>query len=548
MRARIFVGMLLALGLLAGLAAAQTQPPARLTHDQAVKDARTFVRLLEESHPDPYTNLGGKVAFERKAQQLIRDIPAEGLSVPELRDRLAAFTAPLKDGHTRVSGRSEGWADDSPKLAVKFQIAADGLLISGSDLPQLKGLRGARLVAVNGVTVDQLLDRLAAKLAVENQYGAYSGLSAVLRSSKLLKNLLPDLDGAAGVTYSLETPAGKKVESKITWEGVHPDDPQKWAEPPQRWSGLDRSDDQFYYRFLPGGQTAYFRVANFMPREGYEIVKRYHVGNLKEMLGQYYKRHKQPMPDDLDAALAGLPSLFEQGTNLLNEMMGRKTPNLIIDLRGNGGGSTPTFVPFMYQLYGDDYFGRAAGGDFVQVRSALYLEKYNSSAEEEHKKDPNFQVGEYVFSHNYEGATPEEKRLRRLADFQRHEMSFTPALEKLNGKPLYSPRKVVVLCDPGVFSAAFQAMFLLHQAGATVVGVPSAQSPNAFMEATPFVLPESGIPGSISNGVQMFMPADPRANVFHPNFEVTYSTFKKYGFDEDTGLRYAVDLLAAGKI
>jgi len=55
-----------------------------------------------------------------------------------------------------------------------------------------------------------------------------------------------------------------------------------------------------------------------------------------------------------------------------------------------------------------------------------------------------------------------------------------------------------VLCDPGTFSAAFQAEFMAHQAGATVVGVPSAQSPNAFMGGTEFVLPESGIKGMVS--------------------------------------------------
>ncbi|HTS26578.1 MAG TPA: hypothetical protein VMH81_11935 [Bryobacteraceae bacterium] len=39
---------------------------------------------------------------------------------------------------------------------------------------------------------------------------------------------------------------------------------------------------------------------------------------------------------------------------------------------------------------------------------------------------------------------------------------------------------------------------MAHQAGATVVGVPSAQSPNAFMGGTEFVLPESGIKGMVS--------------------------------------------------
>ena len=524
------------------------QAPEHLTHDQAFQDAREFIHLLETAHPDPYSNLGGKVAFERKAEELYKAIPAEGLDVPDLRDRLAVFIAPLHDGHTRVSGKSDRWSDESPKLAVEFQIASDGLLISASDLPELKDLRGSRLVAVNGITVDQLLERMSQQVATENQYGTYVGLTIVLRSSKLLANLIPGLDRAAGVTYTLQSPAGQRVERKISWDGTHPADPEKWADKPLHWAGLKRSEDPFYYRFLPDGKTAYFRVANMMPREGYEIVEKYHVGNLKEFLAQYYKRHNLPMPEDTAAALAGIPSLFEQGTNLLNEMKRRNTPNLIVDLRENGGGSTPTFIPFIYQMFGDTYFARATGAQFVQVKSQLYLEKYNSTVEEERKKDPNFEVGEYEFTKGYEGKTPEEKRLKRISEFSEHHMSFAPALEAMNGKPLYTPKRLIVLCDPGVFSAAFQAMFYLHDVGAVVVGVPSAQSPNAFMEATPYTLSNSKIPGSISNGMQMFMPDNPRANVFHPDFEVAYSTYKKYGFDDETALRYAVDLLAAGKI
>src|SRR5512146_499517 len=187
-----------------------------------------------------------------------------------------------------------------------------------------------------------------------------------------------------------------------------------------------------------------------MPREGYEIVEKYHVGNLKEFLTQYYKRHNLPTPEDTAAALAGIPSLFEQGTKLLNEMKRRNTPNLVVDLRGNGGGSTPTFIPFIYEMFGDTYFARAAGAQFVQVKSDLYLKKYNSTVEEERKKDPNFEVGEYDFSQSYEGKTPAEKRTKRLAEFTEHKMSFAAALETQNGKPIYTPQRLVVLCDPGV--------------------------------------------------------------------------------------------------
>src|ERR1051325_270059 len=159
---------LLALLLLASLSAVAEDAPPRLTQEQARKDAKTFVQLLEDTHPDPYSNLGGKIAFKRKAQQLIKDIPADGISVPEFTDRLGAFLAPLKDGHTRVRGSRERWSDPSPKFAVQFEVVSDGLLISSFDLPELKGTRGYKLVAVNGHTIDQLLDRMPNEVATEN--------------------------------------------------------------------------------------------------------------------------------------------------------------------------------------------------------------------------------------------------------------------------------------------------------------------------------------------------------------------------------------------
>jgi hypothetical protein len=46
----------------------------------------------------------------------------------------------------------------------------------------------------------------------------------------------------------------------------------------------------------------------------------------------------------------------------------------------------------------------------------------------------------------------------------------------------------------------------------------------------------------------MFMPNQPTANVYHPDFESSYSIFRKYDFDEDASLRYALDLIEAGRM
>lgn len=79
-------------------------------------------------------------------------------------------------------------------------------------------------------------------------------------------------------------------------------------------------------------------------------------------------------------------------------------------------------------------------------------------------------------------------------------MTETPdLLASLNGKPLYRPKRIFVVTDSRTFSAAFHYAFYLAKMGAEVVGVPSGQAPNTFMEVTPFKLPYTGLTGSISS-------------------------------------------------
>lgn len=68
------------------------------------------------------------------------------------------------------------------------------------------------------------------------------------------------------------------------------------------------------------------------------------------------------------------------------------------------------------------------------------------------------------------------------------------------------------------------------------------------MDMTEFQSPEPGLRGSTSNSVQLFSPDDPGAAMFHPDFEVEYSTFARYDSDKHAVVRFAPYLVANGKI
>jgi hypothetical protein len=376
-----------------------------------------------------------------------------------------------------------------------------------------------------------------------------------------MKNLYPDLDPQGGIIYNLQSPEGIQVDRPIPWEvlrevnrlprevALQKMNSQRWREKPVRWAGLERSDEMFYFRFFEKQRTAYFRVSTIMGREAYEMADREKIGNFQQMLRDYYQSKKQEMPAHIEQALKGVPSFVEKGEQLLREMQSKGTTRLIVDLRGNRGGYTESVFPFFYQMYGDTYYGHRFPGEYVTRVSQLFLDKNHATLGEMRKElnDPELELGGYHFDEE-ESLSAVAKRNKAVAEYLDKHYSFAKSLEALDGKPIYTPKKVVVLCDPGTFSAAFQMMAYLKDMGAIVVGVPSSQSPNAFMKITEFMLPDSGLRGSISNSMQIFAPQDPKANIFRPDFEVTYSVFKKYDFDEETALKYALDLLAEEKL
>ena len=157
----------------------------------------------------------------------------------------------------------------------------------------------------------------------------------------------------------------------VCWDREHPEDPGKWSEKPVQWEGISHSAQPYYYSFVANNQVAYLRVADMKPRESYELMKGYKVAGLKEMLEQYYKEQKQEIPADLDDAIRGVNSLTKPATEMLEQMKRQDTKSLIIDLRGNSGGTTAVIVPFLYEMYGDNYFGRNDDAEFVKVKSEL---------------------------------------------------------------------------------------------------------------------------------------------------------------------------------
>jgi hypothetical protein len=459
--------------------------------------------------------------------------------------RLREFLSRLGDGHTGIGGPRAASEERPATAPIRFGVTTDGLYISASDVSDLADARGARLVSYGGVDVAALVDRLKRHSAIENDEHAWGKLRWWMVDSARCANLLERECASAPVPMVLRMPSGRSKTASVAFTTKPERETRAWTLPPVRYDLLARDDDPFLFTMLEPSKTAYFRVATVMGREAYEFASRYGWGDVKSMLGYYYQQRKRPMPADIDDALAGVPSFYEHAHLLLEAMKKNQVPNLVIDLRGNDGGMTPSLVPFLYELYGDAYFGHAFKGQFVTRISSLYLEKMKKTLDEIRREDgdPSLELGGYAFPKPERG-TAVEKRTKKVAEYAEKGFSFAPRVQALNGEPYYRPKRIIVLSDPGTYSAAFHFLAYLKEMGAEIVGVPPGQSPNTFMEVTPFTLTRSRLSGSISNSEQVFLPETPTASAYPVDHPLTWDVARTFKFDDDAAVRYALAVLA----
>jgi len=538
-RKRRAVGGALALiALLAAVVSAQT-----FTQDQLIEDARQMAQIIEESHPDPFVNCGGRIAFYRILNEALSGIPEEGMTKDGFVRLLRPLVAAVGDAHTEIWSSYRTSLYYPGGVPLRFDVVETSLYVAATR-PDDERLLGARLVAVEGRALSELMATQRTLVGLENDYEVLLRLSGeTLWHEPYLEELLPDWEDHSRISVELELPSGQTESASF---GL-----------PVSTSILRGAPSVVT---LPGSNSAGF-VSTFLSLPGLDQPVGYiridNQGEFREFREENSAVGAKPMTPE---QLAAIPSATDEFRDIVVAMAEAETDTLIVDLRYDTGGTDTMADILIYFLYG--LGGLIAyrtdtllhGGGSVMRYSALHFENCpNQSIEEVSAQvgGPPMQVGDYDFSGDTKGREDEIRAfvesidaVSYLQDGYRNAATFYGEFMSRAYAGYYSPKHIVVLVAPTTFSAGSTTMRALSVNGATLIGTPSGQSMNSFGNGTLWKLDHTGINGCMSRSYHEPYADDPeRGDVWPIDVQMTYELLAGYAFDPHAELLLALDWL-----
>jgi len=143
----------------------------KIRRDLLIQDIRELTNLLENAHPDPYSTGGGKIAYHRRLQTLIKDTPLKGMEKQEFFIHLQPFIAKVGDGHTRLIGAESSLDKQNPGgLPLYFKPIEERLVVKAVTTEEYLPLIGCILSSVEGIPFEELVKRQEKLVGFENVY------------------------------------------------------------------------------------------------------------------------------------------------------------------------------------------------------------------------------------------------------------------------------------------------------------------------------------------------------------------------------------------
>lgn len=511
-------------------ASAATRPGA-FTRAQLLEDARELARTIEDTHPDPYLNGGGRLAFHRRLHRVLNAIPDEGMTRDEFYRLVRPFVAAVGDMHTGFLG---GYTTDARRpggVPLRLSVVEELLVVRGVEREHEQYL-GAKLLSVEGVPVAELAARQRQLQGVDNQYHALQLLAErSLAFRPYMLDLLPEWKDTSHVRVELQRQDGK-VDAVVLEQ---PRANAVEVNPPSRVALPKPDESGFKAAFLKAPsserEVAYIRFA--------------HMGGYRET-----REQRRPL-----ASLLTRPrSATDAFRTLVTDMKARGTDTLILDVRDNHGGNSLISEMLVYFLYGKDELLRMAGVGTGENAPFRYSRLYFEDRPDESLADINkgravpLVEGDYDFSWSYVNGRPIARiagpeREPPIVKFMRLSPTFRAEFDAGTYAGYYAPTRVVVLCSAGTMSAGFSVVAEFDFFGALTVGTPSSQAPNSYGAAAVFTLTHTGLRGMVPMVAATHFADDPsKARVLPLDYPMTYERLAEYRFDPNAEYLYALTL------
>ena len=524
-----------------------------LPQEQLIGDLEQLVNLLAASHPDPFRGSGGTIPFYRHAGHIARRVPESGMNAQEFLRLLRPLVAAVRDGHTTifdpnmpdqlVDVRAMGGAGSSaPRLWVEWEPLDEQLVVSVVPEERLGKLLGMKLTSIEGVSFDELQARMRTLRGDDNVYNNLVHLAEALGHPSLIFDLL-EIEPLAAVTLGFAGPGGSSATESVLLSR----EPQGERQTPPTKLRLDPlGPTRIGWQVIDDAMV--LRIGPMMwYREAFEVWRHYgYHHNLSHHLDQLLADLDiVPRPDDLDDRIDAVPAASEIFAEMLDGMASADVSRLIVDLRESTGGNSTIAAVLQFSLFGLEGMVAHDGGYQVRRYSRLFFENNRNVPAEIADGLP----GGYDFSEERDwrkrssGLTDAERATRRRAIIEQAGSSptFGRLIETNADRPV-PPREVVVLTSARTYSAGFDLAATLYKHGATVIGVPSSQSGNCFIDIMRYTLAHSGLQGRISCKWSRLFPDDAETGkMLRPHRELTYAQYAAMGFDQHAALRLALN-------
>lgn len=451
-------------------------PGGKFRGNKYQQDAFYLAGVVRSAYP----RLADKIDpadFETETARLIstsRNIKSDSDFALEIQ----RFMAKLKDGHSGVSGLTFAEKGDS-RYAVSLFREGDHFLVFNMDQSADSALIGRPVVAVNGLDIKTIEERVLNFESSENEYFAFFRFQGKVAYPRYWQALGVIKSPADSLALTVRNHHGEPITVHLApkkQQTFHRISPR-----PLRYPFTKQQNNGFFYKILESEKTAYLQMNTCLDYVAVKSEIDNYTNVITRPLALYFMKKRTRHARDFGLVLQ----------QLFSEMHKKDIRSLVLDLRYNTGGDERLGKQLLWYLteradikgFQDFYPISGYLKQQVKLDYRLFAKRYKEKYGTAMPMDTLLNISACIF-----GSPPY---------FQDIEKPGSPFL--LDRQIPKFKGRVYVLTGPRTFSAAqVLATTLKDNNLAVIVGSPLGNKPSTQTGASLFKLPNTKLIVSLS--------------------------------------------------